>query len=735
MLVARLSGQADADRRGLVDFRESISAETDTASLARLAEQYEAVETGDAREALARLRAAFTRLQAGKPAQAEKDFARAARLEPTWPVPWLGLGEAHTALGLITRHNTQNLGTQPGLGEFRAAAEAYATSLRLDPRFTPAIEGELRLAAERRDTALLVTAIAHAHQLPPDAATPAFLLALSRAEWRMGDVAAALATLEAVPESATTPSIRYERGRSALAMGDPLGEVDYWGAVPADDPEMLLMLHRDMSLIATPSELKAFDASSGQDRVAFLHQFWDRRGAISLRSPGERLREHYRRIAYADRHFAFSEVRHMQKPDDLHSSFPFDSMLDSRGVVYVRMGPPDARVQPQVCGYVANETWGYHRADDELLLHFASQNSIGDYLLVRSVQDINGESVRPRPRWDPMVDSVEILPAGYGEAVMAQIGASRTNPACGADLYEMMRQRQGVSPIYGKLLNVGRVTGPVYLQQLAVLGRQSIKTSTTTDAQPLRFPVSVTSQVLPLAIGTATGGSGVHIAVALVQLMHEAPGRRDTLRLRFAAFDQSGNAVTKFDSTVVYAPPSMHASGDSSYTAFGHFATTLPAGTWKWTAAIQSGDSSGALLASQLITIPVHDASTLAVSDLAIGARGQAAPWLVAPGDTAWLTPRHGFQARTAVVLYYEVYGIPAGQAYHAEVTARRGDKATGPGISLGFEEKSTGTPTRVSRTLSLESLTPGDYVLEVQIRDAKGTIASSSRPLKVVKE
>ncbi len=745
VLALRLEAQSPNDREALRAFRDSLTAVTDTAYLVSLATQYEGVETGDSTEALASIRAGFARLQAGKPLLAEKNFRRAAKLQPTWPVPWLGLGDAHAALGLATWQNTMNLGTHPGLGEFQKAADAYGKALALDRRFAPAIEGQLRLAVERRDTALLVTAIGNAHHLPRDAATPEFLLALSRAEWRMGAATEAYAALQSVADSQTTPAIRYQRGRAALALGNPLGEVDYWAAVADDDPTMLVMLHRDMSLIATPSELADFDRQSGRDRVAFLHRFWNRHAAISLRSVGERMQEHYRRIVYADRHFAFSEVRHMQKPDDLHSSFPFDSMLDSRGVVYVRMGPPDVRVQPRVCGYVANETWGYHRSDDELLLHFASQNSIGDYVLVRSVQDINHASIQPNGRWNPSDDKVRtVSPDGETAGaevfssqanVMKQIKASRTSPSCGEDLFEMMRQRQAVSPIYGKLLSASPIAGATYLQELAVLGKQSITTSTTTEAHPLRFPASVTAQVLPLAIGAAPGGSGVQVAVAVVQPAPSRAGQRDTIRVRFAAFGDGGTVVARFDTTLTYSAPFSPAQPDTTYTIFAHLPATLPAGTWSWQAAVQTGDSTGALLASQLITIPVHDSSALAVSDLAIGVRGWSAPWVVAPGDTVWVTPRNGHRASVPVELYYEVYGIPAGQLYQVEVTARRGDKGTGPSITLGFEEHSAGTPTRVARTLSLNTLTPGDYLLEVRVTDRAGRVASSSRPIKLVAE
>jgi hypothetical protein len=273
------------------------------------------------------------------------------------------------------------------------------------------------------------------------------------------------------------------------------------------------------------------------------------------------------------------------------------------------------------------------------------------------------------------------------------------------------------------------------LAKLYKTGKESITTSTTTDAHPLRFPTPVAAQVLPLAIGASSGGSGVQVAVAVVHPVPSRAGQRDTLRVRFAAFGHGGTAVARFDTTLTYTAPYAPAKPDTTYTIFVNLPTRLPAGTWTWQAAVQTGDSTGALLASQPLTIPVHDASTLAVSDLAVGVQGWSARWPVTTGDTAWVTPRHSHRASAPVKLYYEVYGVPTGEKYQAEITARRGDKGKGPSITLGFEERSAGTPTRVARTLNFNTLTPGEYVLEVRISDRGGTVASSSRPLLIIDE
>lgn len=697
--VLPLRAQGAAEREALDAYADSLASVTDTTHLGFLAMQYDGVTTGGSAGALARIRAGMAWLQAGKPALAEKSFRRAARVEPTWPVPWLGLGDAHAAQGLMTLQNKMNLGVRPGLGEFQAAAASYGRSLELDPRFAPGVEGELRLAVERRDTALLATALEHARQLPADVATPDFLAALSRAEWRMGNVEGALTALRAVPGDRATPDLQYELARAMLAERDAYGEFYYWQAVSADDPAMLRMLRRDMTLIATPEELAVFDTTAGASRVDFLHRFWDLRGSQALRSPGERMQEHYARIAYADRYFAFSDVRHMHKPGDLLDAFPFDSMLDTRGVVYVRMGPPDIRFLPRVSGYVASETWEYDRVQDTLLFTFAAQNSIGDMVLVWTADEINCTS----------------------------------SLLCDHD--ELYRQLMAVNDLYRRLYYASPMAATQYWTELFDMGRRSVKVGTSSDAHPLRFPQSVMAQVLPLAIGAAPGGSGVQVAVAVAHPAAARPGEPDTVRVRFAAFGHGGIPVARFDTTLSYAGRGARGGADTTYTLFLSLPATVPAGTWTWQAAVQAGDSVGALLPSQVMTIPVHDSTRLAVSDLAIGVRGWSAQWVVAPGDTAWVTPRHSHRASVPVELYYEVYGIPAGQEYQAEITARRGDNGQGPSITLGVEARSTGTPSRVARTLNLSSLTPGEYVLEVRVVNDSGQSTTSSRPIQIIAE
>ena len=136
---------------------------------------------------------------------------------------------------------------------------------------------------------------------------------------------------------------------------------------------------------------------------------------------GERLREHYRRLLYARRHFALTVSRRFYGGRDAYRSGSEE--LDDRGVIYVRHGEPRTRLRPFVFGLMPNETWRYDRADGDLLFHFsagyddAGGGDLYDYRLVESVLDLRGASDAP--------------------------------------IDQLLLSRQTLSPLYGRMLNWG----------------------------------------------------------------------------------------------------------------------------------------------------------------------------------------------------------------------------------------------------------------------------------------
>ncbi|HEY6447704.1 MAG TPA: GWxTD domain-containing protein, partial [Acidobacteriaceae bacterium] len=86
-------------------------------------------------------------------------------------------------------------------------------------------------------------------------------------------------------------------------------------------------LDEDVRWIITDEEKKAFlSLSNDEERDAFIEQFWRRRNPNPDSPENEFREEHYRRIAYANEHFAAG------KP----------GWMTDRGHIYIAFGPPDS---------------------------------------------------------------------------------------------------------------------------------------------------------------------------------------------------------------------------------------------------------------------------------------------------------------------------------------------------------------------------------------------------------
>jgi len=85
-------------------------------------------------------------------------------------------------------------------------------------------------------------------------------------------------------------------------------------------------LNEDVRWIITPEELTAFkQLSNDEERDAFIEQFWQRRDPTPDTEENEFKEEHYRRIAYANEHFAAGKA----------------GWRTDRGRIYIVFGPPD----------------------------------------------------------------------------------------------------------------------------------------------------------------------------------------------------------------------------------------------------------------------------------------------------------------------------------------------------------------------------------------------------------
>jgi GWxTD domain-containing protein len=142
-------------------------------------------------------------------------------------------------------------------------------------------------------------------------------------------------------------------------------------------------LNEDVRYIITPEELAAFkQLSNDEERDQFIEQFWLRRDPTPDTPENEYKEEHYRRIAYANEHFA--------------AGIP--GWRTDRGRIYIMYGPPDSiETHPSGGTYMRPmeegggetstypfEDWRYRYIEgvgQEVNLEFVDTCGCGDYHL------------------------------------------------------------------------------------------------------------------------------------------------------------------------------------------------------------------------------------------------------------------------------------------------------------------------------------------------------------------
>jgi len=114
-----------------------------------------------------------------------------------------------------------------------------------------------------------------------------------------------------------------------------------------ENEKRLQRLYADIVDIMTAEESRRWKAlKTAQEKVAFLRHFWLMRDMTPATEVNERLVEHYNRLAYARKKYAYFDARG----------------YDDRGEIYVRFGAPDERVLDDVHqSSDPIETWAYYR--------------------------------------------------------------------------------------------------------------------------------------------------------------------------------------------------------------------------------------------------------------------------------------------------------------------------------------------------------------------------------------
>jgi GWxTD domain-containing protein len=711
--------QAPADRMRLDSLRAVFAAISDSTEL--LARERAGIERAkQARDsALIHLELGYLAYRIGEVTgnrshydDAAGEFEWAGELQPDWPHAWYGLGLAELAIGEQGGVVIENIRAALGLDPLSKAARAFARAAAADPAFAVAVVDLAETARRQRihQRLAVVQSALRAAVATEAGALPAVQLARGRVERDLGEGDSALVGFEAyVAVGGDSALGLLERARTLffLRRGAAGREAYYAGGAHVRDSVARSGYREDLAWIATPEELAQFDGVAPAQLAPWLAGFWAGRDAADGRAPGERIAEHYRRVFYALRQFRLTSPRRRYMLEPYRSD---QTVLDDRGVVYIRQGEPDERARYLSQDIEPNESWLYRRPDGNLIFHFVARGDVQDFKLIESLSDV--------------VD--------FDAGVTWQARGSM--PPEAAALFE---SRGSLDPSYRRLA----YSATALQNELAgerQRGRRAIQRGTTTDGFALRFdqPLRSRTQVYVVGGPEETAQLLFVFAVPGADLAPRPLGDQAVYPLELRLIQRAGEAPPTFlDTTRLFLSP-QPVSGDQYLT--GYLEVPIQPGLRTLRAVLMDPDgSAGDIGAVDSVAVPDFSADTLVLSDLVLGDLAGGLRW-VNQGDTILLSPLGSYPQGASLELYYELHGLPVGTLYRARIEVR--GRSSGsifarigrlfgggrPPVALSFESRTTARPMRARQAVNIAALGPGDYTLTLTVddpsRDARHT-------------
>jgi GWxTD domain-containing protein len=721
-----IQAQSPSDRIDLERFLDSLASTSDSTGLLVLEKRTidsAKVERGNS---LVHLKLGFLSLRLGDlggPSHyddAASEFQWAIDLQPTWPYAWYGMGLAEYGVGDSRVSFVTGLKVMLGKDALTRSAVAFAKSAEVDPGFVRGLADLANTALRERVNIKLGVALDALRRAGHTAGggDPEVLLARGRVEREVGDGDSALAAFDGYLQYGPNRALGLlEVARTLFLLGRFDGLTPYFEGAAIDDSVSVAGYRADLATIASDSVLQEFDQQRGPRRAGYLRQFWDRRDRVELRSEGERLREHYRRLFYARKNFQLtSNNRHYDMVERYRSG---SRDFDDRGVIYIRHGEPSNRASYTAPGVEPNESWRYSRPDGDLIFHFIAREDVQDFRLVESLFDV----------------------LGFSDGVKLQ---GQTNGAADNAMAEqLMLSREQLSPIYRQ--GAGHMSTSRYQSEERRAGQESIALGTNSDSYELRFPKELKAHWEVLAVGRDSTGHQVQIAYAIAGSSLEpvtvTRGYLYSVRLRFVAMDEGGQVVASLDTTGHFVAPAPVPPNEH---LVGRVGTTVPAGSIQYRLALQQGEAAGVTIPWDSVRVGRVNSAALSLSDLVLGTRTATLSWRRTADDTVLFNPLRTYRRSDEMELYYEIEGLKP-TPYTVKLTARKKGSGGGlfrkifggggPALRFKFDEPATTSTVSTHRRLKLNRLKPGNYVLELVVADAEGRKDRRRQEFQVVEE
>ena len=475
-------------------------------------------------------------------------------------------------------------------------------------------------------------------------------------------------------------------------------------------------LSEDVVYIITPEERNAFlQLQTNEEREQFIEQFWLRRSSNPDLPDNDFKEEHYRRIAYANEHYA--------------SGIP--GWKTDRGRMYIMWGPADEvdshptggtydRPMEEGGGSTSTypwETWRWRYLEgigENIILEFVDPSGSGEYHLTM----------------DPSEKDALLHVPGAGLSLMESMGmaskADRFTRSDGTNLPTTLGGTPASMDEFNRLELYAKVQKPpeVKFKDLeAVVTSRIVRDQMHFNWRTDYLKVTNDTVLVPITIQIPNNQlsfqakEGIHSAVINIF------GRITTL---------TGRVVQTFEDSVTRDFPDSLFQQSIKLQSIYQKAVPLRPGLYRLDLVLKDVQSGNVGAVNNRLAVPRYADDKLEASSLILADQIEHVPAKqIGTGQfvlgSSKVRPRleGDFTTADRLYIYMQVYNLKPDDSTHKssanfEFTVKKGNEPV-PGMQFketSADMKQTGEQVTIERALPLATLPPGKYTLEVNATD-----------------
>ncbi|HUA58671.1 MAG TPA: GWxTD domain-containing protein [Verrucomicrobiae bacterium] len=476
-------------------------------------------------------------------------------------------------------------------------------------------------------------------------------------------------------------------------------------------------LNEDVAWIITDEERAAFKRlQTDEEREQFIEQFWLRRDPTPDTVENEYKEEHYRRIAYANEHFA--------------SGIP--GWKTDRGQIYIKYGPPDEIEDHSSGGFYERppeEGGGETSTFPFQQWRYRYIEGIGTNVIIEFVDTtMSGEF---RMTMDPSEKDALLYVPGAGLTLMEEMGLSdktqRFNNTDGTHL----GQAFGGTP--ESMNEFTRLDTFAKLQRPPEIKYKDLEAEVTSKINYNLLPMRVRAEYFPITDASVQCNFTVEFDNKDLQFTNKEGYQKAVVHILGSVTSMTRRPIANFEEETVVTSPTEYLSVEAAKKSIYQKSIPLMPGTYRLKVIVKD-ITAGNLGHMELpINVPRLDPDKVAGSSLVLADLIEKVPMrnigtgMFVIGDSK-VRPRMNdtFRRDEKLWIYMKIYHLQADETTHRPVgtvqyelfKAGSNEKIIDHTEDFAALDNLSSTQATIEKGLSLGSLPPGQYTIRLTVTD-----------------